>query len=416
MQAGVVRRPGGEVPCRAHPSDPFGHCRVPLGVDLAGPTEVAFEVATGDEVVDGPLHQLRRLDVARGAQRNGMVGEFDREDGVAETDRWRERLGERRHVDHPPGGVEEVEWLEWPIGVAVLGVVVVLDDRLVMAIRMGEQGSASGDGERGAGGRLVRWGGVHDAGVCRDALGPDARCIDGDERDSAVEGLDEPPHRRVAGFLDGDDVTGACQQADGEVDRGLRPGGDHDLLGIGHDTAGAPGPTREGLAEFGQPTEVAIARRRLVRCGEHGSAPCRVREEREVGRPGAQVESRLVRGHEREIRQTGPRLERRWGGTRRSRRSEGAGGAGGVGDEGTRGASADHVTLGGEPRVDGCDRLSRDTEVLGEPAGRRQALAGGDAAGRDGGADLFVERAGDGPRLRRIDEQFHRCQRPIAAR
>ena len=61
------------------------------------------------------------------------------------------------------------------------------------------------------------------------------------------------------------------------------------------------------------------------------------------------------------------------------------------------GAAADlalQKAFGGEPFVGFADRLARYLQAFGEKAHRRQAVAGGQAAVENGGAQLAVELAG----------------------
>ena len=58
-----------------------------------------------------------------------------RYDGEAEADRRGERLGEGSYVHHPAVRIECLQRLQWPVDVAELGVVVIFDDRRVVALR-----------------------------------------------------------------------------------------------------------------------------------------------------------------------------------------------------------------------------------------------------------------------------------------
>lgn len=147
VQAGVVCGAGREVTGRAHARYPVGDQLVTFGVDLAAPSQVTVEVAGGDEVVDCSLQQFGRLDVACGAECCGVAGQLDWEHRVPEPERRCEGLRERRDIHGATRGVEQMKRLERPVCVAVLGVVVVFDDRLMVAVRVREQRSTSGDGE-----------------------------------------------------------------------------------------------------------------------------------------------------------------------------------------------------------------------------------------------------------------------------
>ena len=104
----------------------------------------------------GHQSTVSRSAVSAGTMLRGATDEAD-------PQRRREHLGQRAEVDDSTVGVESLQRLERPAGVAELAVVVVLDDRRVVCRRPAQQGQAACVGQHDAERELVRRRHVHQA-------------------------------------------------------------------------------------------------------------------------------------------------------------------------------------------------------------------------------------------------------------
>jgi len=121
--------------------------------------------------------------------------------------------------------------------VAVLGVVVILDDRDVVPLGDRQQLATSSERHRHTGGRLVRRSRVDDPGLDRQQVDAQTVVVDGDRHDGGTGRQAEPPHRGVARVFHSDHITVPGEQPDDEIDCLLGASGDHDLVGVGVDGA-----------------------------------------------------------------------------------------------------------------------------------------------------------------------------------
>lgn len=129
---------------------------LPFGVEGAHAADVAGEVALRHKVRGHDLIQPRRLPVGELAGRGEGVHEVRREDGVAEPKRREEHLAESADVDNPTLRVQPLQGFEGPAGVAVLRVVVVLQDPCKRAPRPTQKLQPPGEAHRDPKRVLVR--------------------------------------------------------------------------------------------------------------------------------------------------------------------------------------------------------------------------------------------------------------------
>ena len=248
MEAGVAAGPRPQEAVGAPLVDGGPDDLVALAVDPAGPAEVALQAALGDEPVERLLGQARRLDVGQLPPSRHRLDQRAGDDDEAQPERCRQVLGEGADVEHPPGPVQPVERLQRAVGVAVLGVVVVLDDGHVVLLGEGEEGPTPGQAHGRPGRRLVRRRRVEEAHVGRDLVDEDALVVDGHRGDLHAHGPPEVPDRGVARLLDRDVVAGSEQDPGHEVDGLLGAGGDDQVLGRCLDAPRAADPVGQGAA------------------------------------------------------------------------------------------------------------------------------------------------------------------------
>ena len=290
MEAGVVAGARSQQALGAPLVDGRPDDLVTLAVDAAGPAQVALQAALGDEPVQGLLGEARRLDVGQLPPRRRGLDQRAGHDHEPEAERGGQVLGERADVEDAPGPVQPVQRLERAVGVAVLGVVVVLDDGHVVLLGEGQQRPPPGQAHGGAGRGLVGRGGVDQPDVGRDPVDHDALVVDGDGGDPHPHGRPEVADRRVPRLLDGGVIARAQQDPGDEVDRLLGAGGDDKVLGRRLDAPGAADPVGQGPPQLQQPGGVAVALGDLLEGGHDALAPLDEGEEGRIGPADAEVE------------------------------------------------------------------------------------------------------------------------------
>ena len=312
-----------------------------------------------------------------------------------------EDLRERAGVEHAAGAVDAAQRRHAELAVLELAVVVVLHDPAAPPRRPLDEREAPAEAHRDARGELVR--GRHDgqprlrvlpcrrdvqalvvhrhaahAGALRDEVGADAE---------------------VARILDEHFVAIVEQQAADEVDRLLRAGGDHHLLGRARDAA------RHGQELRDRPAQRHVAGRMLVGSrGQPGARqrlprePLPERERKGLQRRHADAEgSGLLRARApRDLgaRDAAPaarkiRVARRSAG---AARAPGGGKAGGLlGNVGAVAHPRAEVALELQALHRPQHGVARDAEHLRVLARRRQPRAGLQRTARDGVAQAFVD-------------------------
>jgi hypothetical protein len=86
-------------------------------------------------------------------------------------------------------------------------------------------------------------------------------------------GAEQVDRRRVARFLDGDDLTRFDEGSGDEVEAVQGARRDHDIGCGAHDTAGASDPVGQHLAQPGITGRVADVRWGRLQCGRRATAP-----------------------------------------------------------------------------------------------------------------------------------------------
>ncbi len=338
------------------------------------------------------LAHARRLHVDQPPPLDGGLHQCVGERGKAEPQRGRQRLGERADVGHPTRAIEPVERIERSVGVAELGVVVVLDDRRVVLLGERQQLLPPREAHRGARRRLVRRRRVHHAHVGRQGVDDQPFAVDRHRHDARARcAVNSAAHGRVARFLDGDRVVRAEHRSGDQVNGLLRPGRDHDVAGVDVDAAGAPDPGR-------QLGRAALRRRRgrSIRAAVGGGPTSCTAAMSAPGRgPGP-----IVRAAGRRRPRLAARVavadafdrhgaqDRRW--PVAGSPEHGSGGA----DERSAAAAPGEIALGDEQPVDRRDRVPGHSELLGQFPRRWQAIARREPAGHDGLAELLEQRPG----------------------
>lgn len=269
----------------------------------------------GDEVGEHELAQSRAGDVRPAFGFDEVVAQVGWCEQPAESQRGGERLGHAPGVDDVLGG-EGVHGGDRGTVVAVLGVVVVLDDQ---APRPGpiEQLPAARCGKDHAGGELVRRRDDHRVEVG----GRERRDIEAESVHRNPDGRQAPPFELVASAPWAGIFECHRPRPSGPQDLGKQshPLGDavHDehVVRVGPDPPGTGELADECFAKCGCAPRVAVAELRIGEIGEHGSfgtQPRRLREGRQVGkarrqvqvdrRPACRVEHRHRRGRSRHSR------------------------------------------------------------------------------------------------------------------
>ena len=134
----------------------------PFAVDRAQPSQVAVELAAGEEIGEGQLVDRRRAEVGGPLRERDPVGERRGNDEPAEPQARRQDLAGRAGVDDAVRA-ETLDRADRFAVVAELGVVVVLDDRPAAALGPGQERRPPLRREDAAGRVLVRGG--HDDGI-----------------------------------------------------------------------------------------------------------------------------------------------------------------------------------------------------------------------------------------------------------
>ena len=256
---------------------------------------------------------------------------------------------------------------------------------------------------------LVRRRDVDEPHPDRQRLDDQPLVVDGHRVHDGAVGLEETMCRLVAGILNCHKVAGVEDDPRDEVERLLRPGGDHHVVTRGDD----------GTRETGIPRDLrlkACVPALLVRapteptgsqlCG-HETAPRGVREEVGVGhaerevvcRPAGQARGLGValphgsRAHDAPAGTAARGELSRW---RATRHHEGAGATPG-----------EEELLCDEPVVGSRDRAPSDTQRGSEVAGGRHAISCDEPAVEDRLAQLAVDRSGAIARAGDLDVQVH---------
>ena len=214
-----------------------------FGIERAHAADVGREVALGDEVGEGGLGDRGRVGVDQHPDPDEGVDQVLGHDHVADAQPREHHLGERADVDHPALLVETLEGRQRPAAVAVLAVVIVLEDEGVGLARPLQELEPPGQAHDHAERILVRGRDAGEPGGGREfAAGGDAQplVVDRYRRQAGTGGEQRAAHARVAGFLHPHRVAGVDQHPRHQVERLLRPGNDHDLVrGARHRPGGA---------------------------------------------------------------------------------------------------------------------------------------------------------------------------------
>lgn len=360
-------------------------------IDRSEAAEVAVELAAREEVGEGELLERRRSVVGLVLRRGDLVDESTRDDEPAEAEARGERLARRPGVDDVVGR----EALERPDGrpvVALLRVVVVLEDQRPAADGPGEERRAPLGRQDGAGRRLVGRRDEDAVGVARgERLDHDPGRVDRDRDDLQAGRGDDPTHLRVGGVLERD--AARATRPEDPADEGeplVEAGARDDPVGVGRRSPDPVEVGGEGIAELGHasPVEVreALARGDVQDAAERAE-PLGPGEERDVGAARMELDrepfgarsARSLRGGRRPLRD--PRRAAR---------------------------TADEVALGDELLVRLDDDAARDAQLGGEGARGRDERAGPQAARSDRLAQLVLELPVErgGPRPIEPDEQL----------
>ena len=382
---------------------------MPLAVDLAHPPDVPCEAAFGHERRQGRLLDVRRVPVGQVAGLDQSGHQRQRRDEEPEPQRGRKHLRERPDVHHPAPGIQAVQRFQRSAGVAELAVVVVLDEHRVVPLGPVEQLERHRQAQR----VLVRRRDVDQPRPRRDRADDDAFGVHRHRRDADAARAEHQPRWRVPGVLDGGQVTGPQQHPRHQVGRLLGAGGDDDLRRARPHVARHPGVPGDLRPQRRVALRVAVGHQAGLACPQplrHQAAPGVEREQREIGDAGPEVELRC-RGEGRGWRRDGvPFRERPHAGDRRRLGAARRGSR----DERARADAPGEEALGGEPVVGRADRRPGDRQPLRELTGRRQRLAGPDAAVQDRRAELPVDRVAVAARPGQVDVDLHPRQSRLA--
>ena len=382
----------------------------PRGVERPHATDVGREVALGDEIGERRLVHGRHLLPGESHRRAERIDQRRRHDQIAGTERGEHRLAEGADVDHAPRRIQPLHRRDRPAGVAILAVVVILQDPCARLRRPCQERETPREAHGRAERKLVRGRDVDETRGTSTAarLDVDPLLVDRHGNQARTSPEQRPARAEVAGILDPGGVPRVQQQPAGEVEPRLRTGDDDHLIGVAGHAACATDVGRDRLPQRRQPSRVRVAEaaagrhagappqearpdltRKLVQCREPGleRAPADVgkRPARGDERTTAtrQVRGARTRGR-RDVRAA--RMQQRLGQHRRH--------AGAVADPGL------DVSLGRELLEGAHHRVAGGTELVGERPGGRQARARREASGEDGlaqgGVDLALERDGAG--------------------
>ena len=268
----------------------------PAAVDEPRAADVAVQRAALEQDGEPELREHRRAAVVGELLVLDRLGQRRRRDEPADPQRRRDRLRDRAHVGH----ALRVEALQGPdrlAVVAVLGVVVVLEHEGVAVGRPREQRGAPLGREHDAGRVLVRRGDEHRAHVAAiEGVDVEPAAVDRDGNPFQADRRDRLAQVGAPGLLDGDASHAARRQrpaGEGEPLRQAR--GDHDRRGLGGHAAHPSQVGGQRDAQLGGAARVAVAEARVGRVAQglaQRRGPRRAREERDVGRAGAEVEAR----------------------------------------------------------------------------------------------------------------------------
>ncbi|PSQ68220.1 MAG: hypothetical protein BRD26_08840, partial [Bacteroidetes bacterium QH_1_64_81] len=238
--------------------------RLPLGIERAHPSQVAFEVAFFEEVGHDHLGGEGRASFQQGLGGGKRLDQRLGHHEVAEAESGEQHLAKGADVDDPARVVEPLEGGDGTPFVAVLAVVVVLQNPRLRAFGPVQQRQSPGQAHRHAEGILVRWGHVGQARLRRVRAGPvEGKAFvverDGNRlRPGPAKGALGP---RIARIFDPGAVAGIKQHVGRERDGLLRARDDDNLFGR---TVNAPRlleVRRDGLAERWVARRLAVAQR-----------------------------------------------------------------------------------------------------------------------------------------------------------
>ena len=234
-------------------------CVAPAPVDGSHTAQVVIELAVGDEVREGQLVDRRRTTVGQALGCGYVIDETPWQCHPAESQPGRQSLARRADVDdtlrrQPLEGSDRR-----PI-VAILGVVVVLDDEPVSAGRPGNQCGPPFGRQDAAQWKLVRRRDDDGLGVRPfQATDVDARVVDWHPDDGQSERFGDLPRRVVRGILESQPSLSRLPEHLAEQRQTLVEAGAHDdLIGLGRGTAHAIEVGGQGFSEFRNTSAVEV--------------------------------------------------------------------------------------------------------------------------------------------------------------
>ena len=266
----------------------------PGALPLADGTDVPLELAGGDQAGQ---HQLRQRGTA---QVGGVLGRHQvrvqpgRRDQPAQPHARGQRLGRGAGVGDVTGCGGLQRGHRGSV-VAVLGVVVVLDDHRVGRDGPVQQLAAALRGQHHPGRELMR--GRQQRGpqaAVRQVAGLQSVLVDRDRRGGQAPVDELVTRSERAGVLDGDPGVAVGVQPLGQQGQGLgHPADDDDVVGRGPQAPGPGQPPRELPAQRRAAARVAVAElghARPVQDRPLGAQPGGAREAGQVGDAGGEVE------------------------------------------------------------------------------------------------------------------------------
>jgi hypothetical protein len=174
---------------------------------------------------------FRVAHVHRAAPGKGL-DQADRQHQVAQAQRRKGHLAESPDIQHPPRAIEGRQWRQGRAAVAVLTVVVILDDPAARTLGPGQQFQAPGQAHHHAGGVLMGRGDVGQAATAEAVQGSavDALAVHRHAMQLATRHRERMACCPIPRILDGNLIAGLHQQLCTKADCLLRATSDHYLL------------------------------------------------------------------------------------------------------------------------------------------------------------------------------------------
>ena len=226
--------------------------------------QVSREMPFVDELREHRLSEIRLGHIDRLAHGEKAIEQVGRDHHVADAHRGKEHLAERPDIDHARVGIEPLEGRDGTALVAILAVVIVLDDPGTRTLRPLEEFQTSPQTHGPAQRKLMRWRDERHAGAPTQTHARrhiDALAIDRDRHDLSAVDRKHALRKPVARIFHPHAIAWIEQCQSRDLQCLLRSVDDQDLLRLTAHSSRRAQIGRERLAQIQSPTRQPVLQR-----------------------------------------------------------------------------------------------------------------------------------------------------------